>query len=87
MTSGSIKVKVLFFGAAAELTGKRNEEITFPAGVSAANAKESVLSAYPLLGERYQGSLLFSLNEEYADGGDVLKDGDELAFFPPVSGG
>ncbi len=87
MTAGSIKVNVLFFGAAPELTGKRNEEITLPAGVNAANAKESVLSAYPLLSERYQGSLLFSLNEEYANGGEALKDGDELAFFPPVSGG
>ncbi|HEV7643442.1 MAG TPA: MoaD/ThiS family protein [Pyrinomonadaceae bacterium] len=87
MNSTSIKVNVLFFGAAAELTGKRNEEIAFPAGVNAAGARESVLAAYPLLGERYRGSLLFSLNEEYADGGEVLKDGDELAFFPPVSGG
>lgn len=80
-------MNVLFFGAAAELTGKRNEEITLPAGVNAARARESVLSAYPLLGERYQGSLLFSLNEEYANGGEVLSEGDELAFFPPVSGG
>jgi molybdopterin synthase sulfur carrier subunit len=87
MTSSSIKVSVLFFGAAAELTGKRIEEITFPAGINAANARESVLSAYPLLGERYAESLLFSLNEEYATGGEVLTDGDELAFFPPVSGG
>jgi molybdopterin synthase sulfur carrier subunit len=87
MNSQSIKVNILFFGAAAELTGKRNAEITFPAGTSAQNAREEILAAYPALGERYHDSLLYSVNQEYAGGGEVLQNGDELAFFPPVSGG
>lgn len=32
-------------------------------------------------------SLLCALNHEYADFKQHLKDGDEVAFFPPVNGG
>ena len=87
MTPETIKVTVLFFGAAAELTRKRDEEITLPAGTSAQNAKTDILAAHPLLGERYGNNLLFSVNREYARGDEILATGDELAFFPPVSGG
>jgi len=32
-------------------------------------------------------SLLIAVNMEYTDSGRVLKNGDEVAFFPPVTGG
>ena len=32
-------------------------------------------------------TLLVAVNREYASAGTPLKDGDEVAFFPPVSGG
>jgi molybdopterin converting factor small subunit len=32
-------------------------------------------------------SLAVAVNQEYARPGDVLKDGDEVALLPPVSGG
>ena len=32
-------------------------------------------------------NLLCALNHEYSKFGQVVKDGDEVAFFPPVSGG
>jgi molybdopterin synthase sulfur carrier subunit len=28
-----------------------------------------------------------AVNERYVDAGHALSDGDEVAFFPPVSGG
>jgi molybdopterin synthase sulfur carrier subunit len=87
MSAETIKVNVLFFGAAAELAGKRNVEMLFPADTKAQSAKGSILAAHPSLNNMYKNSLLFSINREYANGGEVLSDGDELAFFPPVSGG
>jgi molybdopterin converting factor small subunit len=33
------------------------------------------------------GSLLVAVNREYAPAATALKDGDEVALFPPVSGG
>jgi molybdopterin synthase catalytic subunit/molybdopterin converting factor small subunit len=38
------------------------------------------------LGEEPRG-LLYAVNKEYADGDQVLADGDEVALIPPVSGG
>jgi molybdopterin converting factor small subunit len=32
-------------------------------------------------------SIAVAVNQEYARAGDVLKDGDEVALLPPVSGG
>ncbi|MDH5435419.1 MAG: molybdopterin converting factor subunit 1 [Gammaproteobacteria bacterium] len=33
------------------------------------------------------GNLLSAVNMEYVDLNHVVKDGDEVAFFPPVTGG
>ena len=33
------------------------------------------------------GNLLAAVNMEYADFDTPVKDGDEVAFFPPVTGG
>ncbi len=33
------------------------------------------------------GNVLIAVNMEYTDGSRVLKNGDEVAFFPPVTGG
>jgi molybdopterin synthase sulfur carrier subunit len=30
---------------------------------------------------------LFAINHNYSEPEDVLKDGDEIAFFPPLTGG
>lgn len=31
--------------------------------------------------------VLIAINQEYADGHEAVRDGDEVAFFPPVTGG
>jgi molybdopterin converting factor small subunit len=34
-----------------------------------------------------KNKLLFAVNEEYCDENKILRNGDQLAIFPPVSGG
>jgi len=83
---GDVRVRVLFFGAAREAAA---DELTLllPAGTHARAAFERLLAEYPGL-RRFGSSLLVAVNQEYARDLDVeLKDGDELALFPPVSGG
>lgn len=79
-----ITVKVLYFGVAADISGKRNEDLQLPADTTVREASQKILLAYSDLNER---SLTYAINQEYADGSETLKDGDELALIPPVSGG
>ncbi len=47
---------------------------------------ENLVRDHPRL-EAYRSSLLVAVNEEYSAWDRPLSDGDEVAFFPPVSGG
>lgn len=38
-------------------------------------------------GQQLPASTLIAINMEYADAQQPVKDGDEVAFFPPVTGG
>lgn len=85
-TKQQINVRVLFFGAARDTAGHNEVEITLAGPIKAADAFAEVLSAYPEL-RRFGRSLLFAVNQEYAPTDREICDGDELALFPPVSGG
>src|SRR5436189_2776445 len=82
----TIRVRILFFGAARDLAGQSETDLVLPASLRAREAFEQVLLTYPEL-RRFGRSLLFAINQEYAAGDRVIADGDELAVFPPVSGG
>ena len=47
-------------------------------------AMDLVQSEYPALKGH---KLLFSINQQYANGDEIIRDGDELAIFTAVSGG
>jgi MoaE-MoaD fusion protein len=82
----SINVRVLFFGAARDAAGKPELDFTLKCPATSNTALEELLNAFPDL-RRFGRSLLLAVNEEYAAKDLELHDGDELALFPPVSGG
>lgn len=79
-----MKAQVLFFGATADAVGKREIEFEFAENINADEAFGQIIAEYPSL-KRHK--LLFAVNQEYAEGGKIIKDGDELAVFTAVSGG
>jgi molybdopterin converting factor subunit 1 len=87
MNADSIDVKVLYFGAAAEIAGRREEQFSLPLAATAQTAFSYILTAHPQLKERWENSLLLAVNQEYAAADLVLQHADELAIIPPVSGG
>lgn len=82
----TIRVRLLYFGAAREEVGRETEELEVSAPASAASVLAEVLDAHPAL-RRFGRSLLVAVNEEYAGGEARVGAGDEVAIFPPVSGG
>ena len=85
--SQHVTITVLFFGAAREVVNKNPFPLTLtdePATVS--SAFRQLVNQFSEL-ERFGRSLLFAVNQEYATPETELKEGDELAIFPPVSGG
>ncbi len=85
-----MKVKVLFFAGLREQLGTAAEEIELPAGVTTVAALRSHLRSK---GERYERAfsekalVRAAVNRDMAQPGARIKAGDEVAFFPPVTGG
>lgn len=82
----TISVHVLFFGAARDVAGSEEVELKLDPPHDSASAFAQLLTAYPDL-RRFGKSLLLAVNQEYAQPERQIADGDELAVFPPVSGG
>lgn len=83
-----INVTVLFFGATADSVGEREVEISFDEKMNAENALEKIFAKFPNLQKNHdKKSLHISVNQEYANGNEIINDGDELAVFTAVSGG
>lgn len=82
----TIRVRLLYFGAARDEAGREEEQLEVGAPATAASVFEEVLRAHPAL-RRFGRSLLVAVNEEYAGAEALVRAGDEIAIFPPVSGG
>ena len=81
-----MKVKVLFFGLAHDLTGFSEEEVQIAQGESLEDLWRRYEERFPRLGG-IADSLLAAVNEKTVERSHPLRDGDEVAFMPPVSGG
>jgi len=82
----AVKVRVLFFGAARDVVDQNPLELSLAAPATVSTAFQSLVAKFSEL-ERFGRSLLFAVNQEYATPDTMLKENDELAVFPPVSGG
>jgi molybdopterin synthase catalytic subunit len=82
-----VRVRLLLFGAAREAAGgAESHALEVAAPATAASVFEETLRAFPAL-RRFGRSLLVAVNEEYAQPAREVREGDEVAIFPPVSGG
>ncbi len=81
-----MKIRVLFFGLTRDLTGFDQEQMELPEGESLNDLWRHYEARFPRLKEM-SGSLLAAVNQEIVERSWPLRDGDEVAFMPPVSGG
>jgi len=85
-----LKVKVLYFASVREKVGKDAEEVDLPAGAATVAALRSHLRGR---GGNYENAfsekalLRAAVNQDMVQPSAAVKAGDEIAFFPPVTGG
>jgi molybdopterin converting factor subunit 1 len=81
-----VLVRIRLFARLREIAGQGELSRSLPDGTDARGAWEEIAREYPALAP-YGASISCAVNEEYAKFSTELKDGDEIAFLPPVSGG
>ncbi len=80
-----MRVKVKLFSSFREIVGQKELELDFDGG-TAAQLWEQLVTRFPELA-RVGQSKVVAVNREHSDLDAILRDDDEVAFFPPVSGG
>jgi molybdopterin converting factor subunit 1 len=81
-----MRVRVLFFGVLKDVAEKTVETVELPEGATTGDLLSAVDARIPDI-QKYLPSVAVAVNQEYAKRGSRLSDGDEVALFPPVSGG
>ena len=85
-----LKVRILYFASIREKLGRDSEELDLPAGVASIAALRTHLRARggAWADALAEGKLLrAAVNQDMAQPAAAIKAGDEVAFFPPVTGG
>jgi molybdopterin synthase catalytic subunit len=81
---GTISVRL--FARLAELTGTRETILETGEGLRVRDVLPALERSWPGLSGTSQ-SLRYAVNQEFVGEDHVLRDGDEVALIPPVSGG
>ena len=81
-----VKITALLFGLAREVAGSPQVEMGLESPATVESAFAELKRLHPRLAP-LERSLLFAVNEEYAERSRPLANGDRHAILPPVSGG
>ena len=87
-TSGPafVRIRILFFGIMKDAVHRGIEDLDLPESSVLSDVLSHYMHAIPSL-KLLMPSVAVSVNQEYVGPKTQLKDGDEIAFLPPVSGG
>lgn len=75
-------ISVKYFASLRERMGRAEDRVAADKVVTVADVWVALNENMPL-----PANVLMAVNMEYAGSNHIVKDGDEVAFFPPVTGG
>jgi molybdopterin synthase sulfur carrier subunit len=77
-----MSIKVRYFASLAERVGQSESDLVFTQTMTVREIWQ-----VDTLGKPIPENVLAAVNMDYADLDQQVQDGDEVAFFPPVTGG
>ena len=75
-------ISVRYFAGLRERLGRTEDRVAAEGVACVADVWASANGSEPL-----PASVLMAVNKQYGNAQSAVKDGDEVAFFPPVTGG
>jgi len=79
-------VKVLFFAKLREKMGIAEVDFELKQSVTLDQFQVLFAADYPIFADLPQ-PIVVAINQAFAQSGQLVSEGDEVAFFPPVTGG
>jgi molybdopterin converting factor subunit 1 len=81
-----VRVTVRLFARLRDIAGAAELGRDVPAGATIGTVWKQLVADFPELAS-YERSISSAINADYARMDQSVRDGDEVAFLPPVSGG
>src|SRR5688572_27309021 len=81
-----MRVRVLFFGMLRDIVGRPEDQLELQEGSNLSSVFEHYARQFPRIREM-AGSIVLARNREFSDSQAAVREGDEVALMPPVSGG
>lgn len=81
-----INITLLYFAFIKEITGVKFDLLELPSDIPVKSLVEIILEKYPRL-RNIINMIQISVNYKVVDRDTILKEGDEVALLPPISGG
>lgn len=84
MSGSVVRVTLRCFAGVREAVGTDVLNVDVQVGTTAEGLRQKIAAQVPAL---HRVPVAFAVNRDYARADTVLRDGDEVAFIPPISGG
>ena len=81
-----MRIKVKLFASFREIVGTKEEDLELREGTTVQQLLEEYIGRFPQMA-KFREHIILSVNKEYGAPARILKNGDEVSFLPPVSGG
>jgi len=77
-----MSIKIRYFASLGDKLGRQEDQLQAEGNITVTEVWRLATNNEPM-----PPNLLMAINQEYAEANQAVNDGDEVAFFPPVTGG
>ncbi|WP_026375423.1 molybdopterin converting factor subunit 1 [Aestuariibacter salexigens] len=80
-------ITIKFFASLRERLGVDSIQLELTSSITVSQLQQHLIAQHEDWSDLQQGKVLCAVNHTLCDANTTIHDGDEVAFFPPVTGG